>query len=75
MNEEKVFLSVTEAAEFLVVSKATIYDWVHRRRIPYRKHGSRVVFSKGELARWSADQAVPTLFHAAEPSVTTGGAL
>jgi excisionase family DNA binding protein len=52
------FLNVEETAGFLKVKAETIYAWVHQRRIPFRKHGSRLVFSKRELQGWSEAQAV-----------------
>jgi excisionase family DNA binding protein len=47
------FLDANEAAEFLRVTKKTIYDWVHRNKVPYRKHGRKLVFSRDELIQWS----------------------
>lgn len=52
------FLDVIEAASFLKVRVATLYDWVHQRRIPYRKHGRRLVFKTEDLDQWSESQAV-----------------
>lgn len=48
-----IFLTVDEAALFLKVKRSTIYAWIHKRRIPYRKHGSRVVFLQYDLIKWS----------------------
>jgi excisionase family DNA binding protein len=53
-------INVPEAADFLRVSKATIYDMVHKRTVPFRKHGSRVVFSREELMDWSNRRKVET---------------
>jgi excisionase family DNA binding protein len=50
------FLNVKEAGELLRVSPATIYGWVHQRKIPYRKHGSRLAFVASELTTWSETQ-------------------
>ena len=52
------FLDVAAAAEFLMVKVSTIYAWVHQRRIPFRKHGRRVVFAREELEIWSKSQSV-----------------
>jgi excisionase family DNA binding protein len=46
-------LNAPEAAGFLRVSIATLYGWVHCRKIPFRKHGSRLVFCRQELESWS----------------------
>lgn len=61
MIAEEELLNVEEAAAFLKVKADTIYAWVHMRRIPFRKHGSRLVFSKWELQEWSKAQAVRPL--------------
>lgn len=53
-----LFLDVEGAAEFLKVKPATIYAWVFHRRIPFRKHGRRVVFFREDLEKWSQSQAV-----------------
>ena len=62
------FLTVKEAAEFLRVAVATVYRWVYERRIPYRKHGSRLVFCGDDLKRWSVEQAVAP--HEASTSIS-----
>ena len=50
------FLNIHEAAEFLRIKPATLYSWIYQRKIPCRKHGSRVVFSVDELRAWSEKQ-------------------
>lgn len=50
-------LNVQEAASFLRVRCSTIYAWVHRREIPYRKHGRRLIFSAIDLESWSLKNA------------------
>ncbi len=52
------FLNVSETAEFLRVSKATIYDWIYKRLIPFRKHGSRVIFWRQDLLSWSLSNEI-----------------
>jgi excisionase family DNA binding protein len=54
------FLNTTEAAELLKVKLSTIYAWIHQRKIPYRKHGARVVFFREDLENWSKSKCVPT---------------
>ncbi len=51
-------LNVSQAADFLQVKVATVYSWVHKQKVPYRKHGSRLVFSRDSLLKWSAAQEV-----------------
>lgn len=46
-------LSVLEVAELLQVKPKTIYAWVSRKSIPFRKVGSLVRFHRGELIDWT----------------------
>lgn len=59
------FLDLNEAAQFLKLKPSTLYAWVHQRKIPFRKHGSRLVFSRDELVDWSNRQAYRAI--SAEP--------
>jgi excisionase family DNA binding protein len=59
-----VFLNVHEAAEFLRVAQATLYGWVHCRKIPHRKHGSKLVFCREELSAWSKSHEISALENA-----------
>lgn len=47
------FVGVEAAAELLGVCVATIYRWRFEQKIPYRKHGRLVRFSKSDLLQWS----------------------
>lgn len=53
------FLMIREAADFMKVKVSTLYAWVYQRKIPFRKHGSRVVFDVIELREWSEKRRVP----------------
>ena len=53
VNKSDRFLSVREAAEFLRVSKRTLYGWVSQRALPHRKAGRRVLFLESELVEWT----------------------
>lgn len=55
------FMLVAEAAEYLRVAPSTIYGWVHCRKIPFRKHGSRVVLCRRDLDEWSQRQEIAVL--------------
>lgn len=48
-----LYFTVEEAASLLRVAPSTVYAWVHQRRLPYRKHGARLVFTYVDLAAWS----------------------
>lgn len=55
------FLNIGEAADLLRVTKSTVYAWVHQKRIPHRKHGGKLVFSRIDLLDWSEGQKVQIL--------------
>ncbi|MBP6217791.1 MAG: helix-turn-helix domain-containing protein [Oligoflexales bacterium] len=46
-------LTPIEAASLLSVKPSTIYAWVHRRLIPFRKHGRLLRFDRETLIKWS----------------------
>jgi excisionase family DNA binding protein len=52
------FMDIRVAADFLSVSVATLYGWVHQRRIPFRKHGKKLIFFRPDLQSWSDSHAV-----------------
>lgn len=45
-------LTITEAAEFLGLSKQTIYGFTSRNLIPYSKPGKRIYFLKADLLNY-----------------------
>jgi excisionase family DNA binding protein len=49
-------LDVSEAAALLHVKNKTLYAWVSRNKIPYRKICSLVRFHRGELIEWAKGQ-------------------
>ena len=49
---EKELLTIDEAADFTRLAKQTLYDYVHRRKVPFLKAGKRVLFRKSELDTW-----------------------
>ena len=56
--ESTRILTPDEAAALLGVAKSTIYAWVHRRSIPFRKHGRLLKFDQSALERWSHSREV-----------------
>lgn len=52
------YLDVEETAAYLKLKVSTIYAMIHQKRIRYRKHGSRVVFSRADLDAFSEAQIV-----------------
>jgi len=47
-----------ETAEYLRISKATLYNYVYKRRIPFHKVGGRVLFIFEELDMWIEKQTL-----------------
>ena len=52
------FMDADEAAAYLRVAKSTLYQWAHKKEIPYRKHGDRIVFLRSQIQDWSNARAV-----------------
>jgi excisionase family DNA binding protein len=53
----EIFWTVTDLAEHLKVSPKTIYDWVHRRVIPFHKLRGRLVrFRPSEIEKWLSNE-------------------
>jgi len=49
---EKRFLNITETAEYLGLTKGTLYVWVCQRKIPFVKMGRLTKFDIGEIDKW-----------------------
>ena len=47
------FLTVDELASMLRVKKRTVYEWVSREAIPFRKAGDRTIFLLDEILDWT----------------------
>jgi excisionase family DNA binding protein len=47
-----VLVDINTLAQYLRVSKNTIYSWVNQRRIPYHKVGSLLRFDINEIDEW-----------------------
>ena len=56
--EPNKFMTVSEAALYLRVASATIYGWTHQRKIPFRKHGGRLILLRQHLDEWSEQQQI-----------------
>jgi excisionase family DNA binding protein len=52
-EEDNDLLNVTEAAAFLKISIAALYNKVSRKEIPASKPGKRLYFNKSELRAWA----------------------
>lgn len=49
---ETDFMTVKEAAQFLRVSPILLYQLNASKKIPCRKIGRKIIFSKKELSEW-----------------------
>lgn len=49
-------LTVNEAAEFLQVSRATIYNLINQKNLPFVKIGRSTRFSESALLNWIEEQ-------------------
>lgn len=54
-NSPKKLYSKAEAADYLKIPEATIYQLTSKRRIPFSKVGRRLVFRQEDLERWLQD--------------------
>lgn len=57
MKNEKMAVSVTEAAALLGVSRPTVYQLMRRADFPAFRVGARCLISREGLARWVDEQA------------------
>jgi excisionase family DNA binding protein len=51
-QEVDELLNIAQVAQFLTLTKPTIYTLVSRGKIPSMKQGKRLYFSKADLIRW-----------------------
>ncbi len=47
------FLTVDELADLLRVEKRTVYEWVSKNQVPYRKAMGRTLFLLEEIMAWT----------------------
>ncbi|MFA6083796.1 helix-turn-helix domain-containing protein [Mucilaginibacter sp.] len=52
-DDEHELLDIKEAAEFLKVSVASLYNKASRKEIPVSKPGKRLYFNRAELKEWA----------------------
>lgn len=60
-KQSNIFLTVQQAAEFLNLSKATIYSKCSRSELPHMKRGKRLYFSQTELDKYLKSGRVKTI--------------
>lgn len=54
-NRIKAFFTPDELAEFLAISKATVYRLVGKRQLPFHKIGGVLRFKKADIERYLED--------------------
>ena len=52
ISKQKQLLDTNEAAEFLGISKNTLYEWVIQKKGPFVKVGRLTKFKKEALEAW-----------------------
>ena len=56
-TQEKIALSVTEAAQLLNLSRPTIYKLIHSDGFPVMRVGTRTLIHREKLEEWAARRA------------------
>lgn len=51
-REQEELLTIEEAAQFLHVTKSTLYSMSARKELPAHKRSKRLYFLRGELVEW-----------------------
>jgi excisionase family DNA binding protein len=51
------YLTINEVAAMLRCKPSTIYQLVHKKRIPFRKRGRQLLFEAREIDQWTKDGA------------------
>jgi excisionase family DNA binding protein len=51
------YLTIGEVASMLRCRPSTIYQLVHKKRIPFRKRGRQLLFEACEIDQWTKDCA------------------
>lgn len=60
-RKDTEFLSIDEASQFLKLKKATIYQMVFKREIPFYKSTKKLLFKKSDLIDWVEKDRIYTL--------------
>jgi len=56
------FMTTTQLAEYLRISKSTIYTWIYKGKIPYSKIDTMVRFKTEDIEQWSEKRKVKTKY-------------
>lgn len=52
MNAEDSLWDIDEVAQYLKVTKDTIYRWIDKKQMPALKLGKKWLFRKAEIDKW-----------------------
>ena len=59
--EAEQILNIKECSKLLSLSVPTLYSYVQSNKIPYSKHGHKLMFLKSSIISWIKDGKVKTL--------------
>jgi excisionase family DNA binding protein len=59
VSTEREILSLSQAAEYLGLSRHTIREWIQLRKIPYFKVNGTIKFRKSRLDQWIDNCEIP----------------
>ena len=54
----KRLVGIKDMADYLDISKATLYNWTFQKKIPYIKIGRLVKFDLQDINKWLKDKRV-----------------
>jgi len=46
------FIDIENASKYTGIAIATLYDYTHKKKIPFNKVGKKLIFSKIQLSEW-----------------------
>lgn len=58
---ERRYINIDDLAEYLSLTKGTLYVWVFQKRIPHFKIGGALRFDLREIENWLKDKRVEEL--------------
>ena len=59
--ESRKLIGIQEAADYLGISKNTLYGWVNMKKIPYYKISRLLKFTLDDLNEWVTEQKVEAI--------------
>lgn len=55
---KKRLVGIDKIADYLDISKATLYSWTLQKKIPYLKMGRLIKFDLQEVERWLEEKKI-----------------